>query len=275
MDEGEVAVILFPEAEELKKEAERLKIELSMLFEERDELRYVICKNLEAAYMLKVGGLEYQAYKAQCQALRLKRKAELIQARRNRQERVVEKEIEETLDREFAEYQQRLKEQSEKLNEALRRSRMEALSEEETREIKKLYREVVKRLHPDLNPGAAEEERRLFENAVEAYQSGDLTALRAIRDAIGEGENYEKTDAVAELIRTVERREASLKRIREEIEKIKSEFPYTAKELLEDEKKIAETRQWLEQTKEAYRKQAEYWREKIKEMLREENGGYC
>lgn len=40
----------------------------------------VECKNIETAYMLALGNLEYKAYELQCAVLRLKRKAELIRA---------------------------------------------------------------------------------------------------------------------------------------------------------------------------------------------------
>lgn len=81
-------IIIFPDFEKLKNEVEKIRTELSMLLLERDELQFVICRNIETAYMLKLGGLEYKAYEAQCTALRLKRKIELIQAKKNRQEKL-------------------------------------------------------------------------------------------------------------------------------------------------------------------------------------------
>ena len=58
----ECKIIIFPEIENLQKEIERLRTELSMLLLERDELKYVQCKNIETAYMLALGSLEYKAY---------------------------------------------------------------------------------------------------------------------------------------------------------------------------------------------------------------------
>lgn len=80
-------VIVFPDFEKLKSEVEKKRTELSMLLLERDELQFVICKNIETEYMLKLGSIEYKAYEAQCAALRLKRKIDLIQAKKNRQEK--------------------------------------------------------------------------------------------------------------------------------------------------------------------------------------------
>ena len=75
-------VIVFPDFEKLKSEVEKKRTELSMLLLERDELQFVICKNIETEYMLKLGSIEYKAYEAQCAALRLKRKIDLIQAKK-------------------------------------------------------------------------------------------------------------------------------------------------------------------------------------------------
>lgn len=66
-------VIVFPDFEKLKDEVEKMRTELSMLLLERDELQFVICKNTETEYMLKLGSIEYKAYQAQCLSLRLKR----------------------------------------------------------------------------------------------------------------------------------------------------------------------------------------------------------
>ena len=82
-------IMLSQDFERLKSEVEKLRTELSMLVLERDELLLVECKNIETAYMLSIGALEYKAYEIECAVLRMKRKAELIQAKKNRQEKVV------------------------------------------------------------------------------------------------------------------------------------------------------------------------------------------
>ena len=104
-------IILFPDFEELKNGVEKMRTEASMLLLERDELQFVICKNIETKYMLELGAIEYRAYQAQCKALRLKRKIDLIQAKKNRQEKINLSVIEMVLDEEFAEYQKQLEEQ--------------------------------------------------------------------------------------------------------------------------------------------------------------------
>lgn len=262
-------VIIFPDLEELKKEVEKMRIELSMLLLERDELQFVICKNIETEYMLKLGSIEYKAYEAQCAALRLKRKIELIQAKKNRQEKIIISAIEETLDSEFAEYKKQLDEQINKMNDALRRSKAEVLSDEENRELKKLYRKIVKSLHPDINPDFSEAQIKLFDNAVQAYKNGDLVTLRIIGEMVANNLLPEQhKDAMMQLAEEKERLQCLLKSIRNSIENIKTEYPYTMKEILEDTDKTEQKKQELESILSQYNELISIYKAKIEEMLR-------
>ena len=101
-------IIVMPQFDELKREVEKLRVELSMLVLEKDTLIFVECKNIEMAYMVNLGHLEVKAFELECKYLRLRRKIELIQAKLNRQEKVDLKNIEDTLEREFIEYEEKL-----------------------------------------------------------------------------------------------------------------------------------------------------------------------
>ncbi len=262
-------VIVFPDFEKLKSEVEKMRTELSMLLLERDELRFVICKNIETEYMLKLGSIEYKAYKAQCAALRLKRKIELIQAKKNRQEKVIISAIEETLDSEFAEYQKQLNEQIDKMNDALKRSKAEVLSNEDNKKFKKLYRKIVKALHPDINPDVSEAQVQLFDNAVSAYKNGDLNTLKIIGEMVGNSPLPEQhKDALTQLNEEKERLQNLLKVIRDSIEQIKSKYPYTMKEIIEDEEQTEQKKKELENILSQYNELISIYKAKIEEMIR-------
>lgn len=262
-------IILFPDFKKLKDDVEKLRTELSMLMLERDELRFVICKNIEAEYMLKLGSLEYKTYEAQCTVMRLKRKIELIQAKKNRQEKIHLSKIDEMLDVEFLEYQQKLNEQIEKMNDAIKYSKAEYLSEEENKELKKLYRKIVKVLHPDINPEVSVAQVKMLDNAVNAYKNGDLATLRIIGEMMGEHLLPEKNqDAFTQLKEEKERLDKMLRSMKESIDKIKSDYPYKVKDILEDEKKVEQKKAELEELLKQYKKIAETYNAKIKEMLR-------
>ena len=268
-DSSTADVIVFPDFDNLKSEVEKLRTELSMLLLERDELQFVICKNIETAYMLSLGSIEYKAYEAQCAALRLKRKIELIQAKKNRQEKIIISAIEETLDNEFAEYQKQLDEQIDKMNNALERSRSEILTDEENKELKKLYRQIVKSLHPDINPDVSSAQITLFENAVSAYKNGDLPTLRIIGSMVGGDSLPEQhTDAMAQLAEEKKRLQSAVESVRESIAKIKSEYPYTLKDIIDDEEKTEQKKQELEKILGQYNELISVYTARVDEMLR-------
>ncbi len=267
--EEKSGIIVFPDFQKLKDEVEKLRTELSMLLLERDELRFVICRNIETEYMLKLGSLEYKAYEAQCTALRLKRKIELIQAKKNRQERVNLSKIDETLDEEFYEYQQKLDEQINKMNDALGHSKGEYLSEEDNKELKKLYRKIVKVLHPDINPEVSLAQVNMLDNAINAYKNGDLKTLRIIGEMVGDHQLPEKhQDALMQLKEEKERLDKMHAAIKESIEKIKSEYPYCVKDILEDEQKVEQKKAELEDLLKQYKELIDTYKAKIEEMLR-------
>ncbi len=261
-------IIVFPKFDKLKNEIEKLRIELSMLLLERDELQFVICRNIEAKYTLELGSIEYRAYEAQCTALRLKRKIELIQAKRNRQEQINLVAIEQVLDQEFASYKKQLDERISKMNEALHWKESDALSESDSRELKMLYRKLVKILHSDMNPERTDAQGELFEHAVTAYKNGDLATLRMIDAMVGsETLAKQSEDTIEQLNEEKRRLQSLLKEIRESIEQIKTKYPYTMKEILEDEEKTRQLRQQYEEILGQYEERILFYRIKIEEMV--------
>ena len=260
-------VILFPEFAQLKIEIEKLRTELSMLVLERDELLYVECKNIEMQYMLKFGTLEHRVFEAQCTMLRMKRKLELIQAKRNRQEKIIMDEIEKTLDGEFEEFQKKLKEQLEKMAAAIDRGHAEVLSEKDTKELKRLYRRVVKALHPDLNPGLSEEKQQLLLRAINAYEHGDLNTLRVIEETISDPVLPEMDEnSITSLRQERDRLIPLLSDLKERIAKIKLQFPYTVKEIVIDEIRVEQYRNQLKTILKQYQESVANYKARIREM---------
>ena len=262
-------VVPFPEFAALKAEVEKLRVEISMLLLERDELRFVICKNIETAYMLALGSLEYKAFELNCNVLRIKRKIDLIQAKKNRQENIALPAIDKLLDKEFAGFQCQLNEQIDKMNKALDHSQGHVLTDEETKQIKKLYRSIVKALHPDLHPEITPAQMQLFQNAVQAYENGDIVNLLIISEMVAEPVVPEQSESgLSILTKDKERLTKTLELIREQIANIKSEYPYTMKELVNAPEQVAEKRTELEKMIEELKEAYNLYAGRLKEMLR-------
>lgn len=251
-------VIINPEYLKLIEEVKQLKEDIANLYEEKDELLYHTCKIIETEYMSKVGVLEYKLYEFQCKILRLKRKIELYQININRQEVPNEKEIEEKLDAEYKEYEKKLNKMSNDIQEALDRKNCSFLSEEDGKELKNIYRRLIKKLHPDLNKESSEKNKNLFLQVTRAYENGDLETLKNLElltNEIVEKENIE-TGEFEELKNSKLKYKEIVKELLETIKKIKESYPYNKKEFLKSDilvqKKKEELSQQMEMYKEVY-----------------------
>ena len=93
--------------------------------------------------------------------------------------------------------------------------------------------------------------------------------MRIIGEMVGNNPLPEQhKDAMTQLAEERKRLEGLLKSIRESIENIKSEYPYTMKDILEDTKKTEQKKQELESVIEQYNELISIYKAKIEEMLR-------
>ena len=98
----------YPELEEKQDNLNALRSELAKLISDRDISEHTVKKNLEALYITKIGKNEYELISFECQAARLKRKIELIQAKLNHAEVVDLTVVEKQLDEEYKEWQEKM-----------------------------------------------------------------------------------------------------------------------------------------------------------------------
>ena len=132
----------------------------------------------------------------------------------------------------------------------------------EVEEIKRIYRKIAKRLHPDICPLTAEEPElmELFQKALFAYRANDLKGIREAEILINRflkehGENPEPV-----VIENLPERIADLEM---EIAQIVETEPYSYKNLLEDAEAAEHKRKELEAEKENYSN----YKKELKEYL--------
>lgn len=154
---------------------------LSEILVEIDNIELQVIPQIQNEYTVKIGCYENELLKAQLAARRAKRKLALVQASVNRAEDVVDSEIEEQLDKEFLEWQTQLEVAIQEYMQTLEeRNSRSVLSPKDAKELKKLYKKLALRLHPDVNHENTEEAERYFLIAQGAYSNGDLETMRSI-----------------------------------------------------------------------------------------------
>ena len=196
---------------------------------------------IAAEWQVTIGVWENRLLEAQIAARKAKRRCSLAQTSVNDGKQVDAQAIEAQLDMEFEQWQQQLEEATVAYQHAIA-SQITAvqISESNFTELKRVFRTLAKRLHPDLHPGLGESAQNMFMLAELAYRKGDLKILRSLEVStrgLEEEPGFRATviEAQAELTLV----EAQISELKRSEDKLKSEKPYCLKALLSDE-------QWVE-----------------------------
>ena len=142
--------------------------------------------------------------------------------------------------------------------------------------IKRLYRKIVKRLHPDVHPNPTEREKDLLNEAMKAFQEGNLDRLEKIWDELSgldaPEDVFDDTPEGREKLRELlEKLKMRLRLLELEIDHIKSDFPYKLKSFLEDPVAVEEVRRGIQSKIDNVRemnRQLEAFINELKEKLR-------
>ena len=291
-------VLFTPTTEEdeetrLRAQIRALRELLAALVQERDELVHVTCRELEARYYRELGSLEAEVFRADGLVNYFRRRAEYLRAARNRDEKPDVEKVEQKLRKDLEEYQKVYEEFTRRAKEAeaqrpKRAGKSTALAEtkvgekasdprEEEEEaegeilseedrLKRLYRRIVKAMHPDLHPEQDEATRSLFKRAIQAYKDGDLKTLQEIDGMCADTEPEPGQDPLQALREEKQRLLDLVFRLRYEIRHIKTRFPYTKKKLLDDPELLAAEKKRLEQALFQLRQQAERYRREVADL---------
>ncbi|NLT71221.1 MAG: hypothetical protein GXX91_11080 [Verrucomicrobiaceae bacterium] len=130
-------------------------------------------------YAAAFGERLLRLHRLEIEAARLKREIELVQTAINNGREIDYQVICDTLDEEFAAWQEKLEAEAALLEK--QRGVLEHLMEPETvRTMDKLFRQLVRRLHPDLHEGQSDAETELWHRVLAAYEERDLEELQAL-----------------------------------------------------------------------------------------------
>ena len=138
------------------------------------------------------------------------------------------------------------------------------ISRSDVLQIKKIYRRIAKKIHPDIHPGTLDIPilSDLWNMVTDAYDRSDLKSLEELEIQINSVLRELGDDVPDEDVPDIEEK---IKALEEEIDKIISTDPYQYKFLLEDEEKVQELKEDLSEELEAYSR----YEKQLKEILRQ------
>lgn len=261
-EQGDTAIIISPEYEKMLHEVTRLRNKVIELVLEKNELLYKKKPELLNIYMSCIGVLENKLYELRMESIRIRYITELMRLNSNLSKKVDVKEIEEKADSflpvSFPEEETEEAPDQEDVKEEIDQD-----------ELKLLYRNVIKLLHPDIGMEDSVACERLLKDAIEAYEYKDIQVLKTIYQALKElGEKELITGHCADLISDLEKRICKLKDERDNLEQslkdIKGKFPFDQEKLLTDPDRISKKQRKLEKDISAETEKLE----KLKDRLR-------
>ena len=229
--------------EELKSQLDILKTEYIKLLNDQDVLLNWGKPQLEALYTTRIGFLQIEKLQLQLRIKALKRKREMVQSAINQNKVVDVMAIELQVAAELAEAEHKVMQECNKLEQA--KSLLSNLeSPQRSSELRTLYRQFAKQLHPDANPDLTDEQRQIWYMVKEAYESGDLEKLKAMQ-LIYEQQLKAADAAEQELSEEeLQLKIAVLKQgsivLNEALQKIRSEFPFTIEAQIKSDDWVAE-----------------------------------
>lgn len=259
-------LVLHPEVAALLAQVEQAKQQLALLLEEREHLLQREALALRMVYFEKIGALEQELFELECELARKRRRLELVQALLNRRMPIDERQIEKQLEQEFQEYMHRMNEMAVEQQRYLYWRDAEKLDHAVLSELKALYRQLVKWLHPDVNPDLSELQRALWYRVTAAYEANDLEMLQMLH-GLAEAERDQNGGFSASLtgsgglpedvLQTLRNRKIKMeehaKQMILELEQIRTQFPFSFIEILDDPRQVEERRAQLKERMAAVR----------------------
>jgi len=164
----------------LQQEVLKLEEELVELLFKQSDLLLKQKPYLEHEYAKHIGSLEFDLYWVTVRGQRMKKMRELIQASINTGGFYDLASINTELDTEFKSFQNHIEQKANAIRYGLLNSWIvDNRSPETLDRIKRIYHDLVKKLHPDLNPNQSADDYAAFLAVGRAYRSNDLEALLA------------------------------------------------------------------------------------------------
>ena len=207
---------------------------------ERDNLRKD-AGSIQIAYIKEFGDLINKSFAAKIDCIKLKKQIAFCQMSVNKGETIDMDVLNQYISKAMEEYNKQLDEMYSD-TEMAKNSRMS--SEATVLEVKRLYRRLVKRIHPDINPKTKDlpQLNDLWQRVVSAYHANDKDELEELEVLIDKAFKDLGDEIITIEIPNIRQKIEALEK---EIEEIRSTDPYQYRYLLENDELIQEKKDEL------------------------------
>lgn len=238
---------LTPEYKAMGVQLDLLKKEFSDLFTAKNEMLTYEEPFLTARYLELIGGKKYEIYCLQVELAMQKQYLERMMVCINQNKSINLNKIEKEINDLFAEHQARIAQEAQTLASAKEFLKSSFLSEEEMIKIKTVYRLIVKKLHPDINPSHSEHDKELLLKAQAAYELCDLQALNEILVAIDlPNPSAIKEMSTPDMSAYLTKMEENVSKLKQQIQELELKFPFNLRSKLANEEWIAMEQEAME-----------------------------
>lgn len=223
--------------------------EISSVVAELHELMHVVAPGILHRYQLLLGIFELSALRAEVEYRRMRRVVEMVRAEQARGKLPDLSAIEVALGNELLAWQQQVQNAASRIEDALAWQASPRMTDEDYAELVRLYRQLVRQLHPDITRDESPERMQLWHRVQQAFRARDLEGLRDLQTIVAAGQpGPDQPDPKA----LCERLEQRLARLLSELEETKKRPPFDLLPGLDDE-------EWVKQRqKEAEERQANF-----------------
>ena len=199
-------------------------------------------------YIREFGELMTDVFRKKISCIEKKKMISYCQLRINRGEMINAQAMNDFIQREMEEYNEQLAGMMHN-NELCKKGI--TISNGDVMQIKRIYRRIAKKIHPDIHPGTLELPvlSDLWVEVMDAYDRNDLKALEELEIQINSILRELGDDVPDAEIPGIDEK---IKVLEAEIEKILSTDPYQYRFLLEDEEKVQEYKEELQEELEEY-----------------------
>ena len=232
-----------------------------------DDIELQQIPQAKVEWQLKIGCWEQALLEAELAGRRARRRLTLMRARANRGERIDVAAIEAQIDKEHAAWAEEVEQARKAYASAMARlASSKPMSPAESKELRRVYRVIVKRLHPDVCRVEGEDVEGLFLAAKLAYENGNLSMLRSLEAATGSFGVDDDLDDVTDVGELERRLEAAM------AEEAEARRRLAELEQCEDLRRLAllGDREWVEERAARLRDAADRWEQVVRECRAKE-----